>query len=67
MVGDNGQLDEDLLQKIREGALVTLMSEDLNASEQAWVDYDFEETQISIEAADDIFKLLVQEAIEIIY
>lgn len=67
MIGDDGQLDEDLLQKIREGALVTLMSEDLNASEKAWVDYDFEETQISIEAADDIFKLLMHEVIEIIY
>ncbi|OMJ90688.1 hypothetical protein SteCoe_6860 [Stentor coeruleus] len=67
MIGDNGQLDEDLLQKIRESALVNLMSEDLNASEQVWVDYDFEETQISIEAAEDILKLLMQEVIEIIY
>lgn len=66
MIGQDGNLDEDLLQKIRESSLANLIIEDMNNGEKDWVDYDLEETQIVLEIADGVVGMIIQEIFEIV-
>lgn len=65
MIGEDGKIDETLLQKVRENGLALLLSLDIQQDEKDWCDYGFEETQIKIELSNVIFELLLLETAEI--
>ena len=61
MILSNGNLDEELLQDIREETLSYAMNKEIIEDEWIWVDYEFEETQIKIDISDMILSELAEE------
>ena len=66
MIGTNGQLDEDALQKIRENGLSLLLTSDLSNQEKCWTFYESEELQVEIDLSDILMEMLVIEACQIL-
>lgn len=58
--------NERSIQNIRDEKLGILIGQDIVNNEGVWVDYEFEEMQVVLDAADSILNELVFEAMEII-
>jgi hypothetical protein len=61
----NGIFDEELFAEIREKKLATLLATEVLEGEHAWLNYEFEESQVKIDLGDMILEHLVSETIEI--
>ena len=60
------ELDEGDLQSHREEKIVALIAHSIREDEQAWIDYELEETQTKLNTADDIFQWLIAEVVSIL-
>ena len=65
MILSNGDLDDDLLQDIREETLANVIRKDILDNEWIWTDYEFEETQTKFDIADMVLSELVSEFIKL--
>ncbi|OMJ94579.1 hypothetical protein SteCoe_2224 [Stentor coeruleus] len=65
MIFSNGNLDEELLQDIREETVAYAIKKEIVDDEWIWVDYEFEETQVKIDLADMILSELAGEVIQL--
>lgn len=66
MVIFNGTLDQELVDTLREESMGKALAEDLEAAEDKWVDYEFEEGQVKVDVSDMVLERLVVEIIEIL-
>ncbi|OMJ71281.1 hypothetical protein SteCoe_30560 [Stentor coeruleus] len=65
MILSNGNLDEELLQEIREETISYAIRKEVSDNEWIWTDYEFEETQVKMDLADMILSELAGEIIEL--
>ena len=65
MILSNGDLDDDLLQDIRDETLANVIRKDILDNEWIWTDYEFEETQTKFDIADMVLSELVSEFIKL--
>ena len=56
-----GQVNEELLQQIREEKLSFMLTKEILENDQIWTDYEPEETQVKIDLADMILEQLMDE------
>ena len=61
MVGNNGAVDDELLQKIREGGLAMMLASDISENEKVWTNYEIEKGQAGFDMADFILADLLLE------
>ena len=66
MVTESGELDDLLLQKIRENGIASLLTLDVDVIEEKWTDYEIEELLTEDEVSDGILGILVNEILQII-
>lgn len=61
MILSNGNLDEELLQDIRDETLSYAVKKEILENEWMWIDYEFEETQTKLDLADMVLTELIGE------
>ena len=66
MITESGELDDLLLQKIRENGIASLLTLDVDAIEEKWTDYEIGELLTEDEVSDGILGILVNEILQII-
>ena len=62
----NGELDDELLQSLREDKLICMITEEIVDRDGEWVDYEFEEVQVKIDLSDMALQILCEEVIELL-
>jgi hypothetical protein len=60
-----GMFDEELFVEVREKRLAGLLAGDVMDNEEQWLNYEYEETQVKIDASDMVLEHLIQEAIDL--
>lgn len=66
MIGENGVLDDTLLQKVRESGLSILLTQDIESKEKTWTNYEIDELQVQSDLAEIILELLLLETEQIL-
>ena len=66
MIGNNGELDEDRLQVIRERKLAEFLIAEVQENDVAWNDFQFEETQAVLDIAECVLSDLEVEIVKIL-
>ena len=61
MVRNDGNLDYEFLQKVREGGLALILESDITGDEKMWTNYGIEEGQVGFDIADFIMSDLLVE------
>ncbi len=66
LISDNHEFDNDILLNEREKKLINNISKDVLSIEEAWKNYDVEETSIKLILSDLVLDQLFNEVIEIL-
>jgi hypothetical protein len=61
LIGNDGKLDEEMLQKVREAGLASILASEIEENEKKWIDYCSEEAQVTFDVADFILADLLLE------
>ena len=66
IITSNGEIDDELISRMREERVERLLFFETKEEEPEWVDYEFEETQTKFDLADMMLEVLAEEVVNLL-